>query len=339
MSKLGIVFSGGGAKGAYEVGVVKYLAEKNIKPDAISGASIGSLNAAIVAGSKDMKEAYTNLLNVWQTVSENSPIKMKTTLKLKLGGILLFKVFGRLLVGQPLSSFLYLLPLEKDFAISHNDVEKGYIEDNVNFDNLIKSIPFYISVYKSEGQFKDLLKYAFNSTNPSEYFKAQDFDKETILKLLLASSAIPYVFKPQKVGDKKYYDGGLGDAEECLGNTPIVPLIEKEKCDKIIVVHLTDGSLWNRHNYPDTSIIEIRPQKPILRKGDNLDMINFSKESIESWIEQGYEDTKIVMDKIYNQSKSFNEITNKIKELNESTKEMNKSIDKLEKQKFEVIEF
>ncbi len=336
MSKLGIVFSGGGAKGAYEVGVVKYLAEKNIKIDAISGASIGSLNAAIVAGSKDMNEAYINLLNVWQSVAKNSPIKMKTTLKLKLGGILLFKVFGRLLVGQPLSSFLYLLPLEKDFAISHNDVEKGYIEDNVNFDNLIKSIPFYISVYKSEGQFINFLKYIFNSTNSSEYFKAQDFDKETILKLLLASSAIPFIFKPQKVGEKKYYDGGLGDAEECLGNTPIVPLIEKEKCDKIIVVHLTDGSLWNRNTYLDESIIEIRPQKPILRKGDNLDMINFSKESIESWIEQGYEDTKIIMDKIIDQFKRNEQINDKINEINESTKKMNESNNKLKNQEFKL---
>lgn len=48
-NKIGLVLSGGGAKGAYQVGVVRALAEMNIKIGAISGASIGALNGAIIA--------------------------------------------------------------------------------------------------------------------------------------------------------------------------------------------------------------------------------------------------------------------------------------------------
>ena len=57
MSKLGLVLSGGGAKGAYHVGILKYLAEQHIQPQAISGASIGSLNGAIVASACDIELA------------------------------------------------------------------------------------------------------------------------------------------------------------------------------------------------------------------------------------------------------------------------------------------
>lgn len=50
MGKLGLVLSGGVAKGAYEVGVIKALAEKGLVPDVIVGISAGALNGAMMAG-------------------------------------------------------------------------------------------------------------------------------------------------------------------------------------------------------------------------------------------------------------------------------------------------
>ena len=48
-NKLGLVFSGGGAKGAYQIGVWKALKELGIDKQvkAISGTSVGALNAAL----------------------------------------------------------------------------------------------------------------------------------------------------------------------------------------------------------------------------------------------------------------------------------------------------
>lgn len=45
----GLVLSGGGGKGAYEVGVIKALVEAGVKIAAVSGASVGALNAALFA--------------------------------------------------------------------------------------------------------------------------------------------------------------------------------------------------------------------------------------------------------------------------------------------------
>lgn len=44
--KLAIVLSGGGAKGAMQFGILKYLIEQGIKPNVVYGTSAGSLNAA-----------------------------------------------------------------------------------------------------------------------------------------------------------------------------------------------------------------------------------------------------------------------------------------------------
>lgn len=47
--RIGIVLSGGGLKGAYQIGVMRVLLEAGIKPVAVSGASAGALNAMLFA--------------------------------------------------------------------------------------------------------------------------------------------------------------------------------------------------------------------------------------------------------------------------------------------------
>lgn len=44
----GLVLAGGGAKGAYQIGVLRALLDNDIKIDAISGSSIGALNATLM---------------------------------------------------------------------------------------------------------------------------------------------------------------------------------------------------------------------------------------------------------------------------------------------------
>ncbi|MBS9386020.1 MAG: patatin-like phospholipase family protein [Dolichospermum sp. BR01] len=59
--KLGLVLAGGGAKGAYKSGVVKYLAEIDFAPLMIAGTSIGALNGAILASGTSFKQSSDRL--------------------------------------------------------------------------------------------------------------------------------------------------------------------------------------------------------------------------------------------------------------------------------------
>jgi NTE family protein len=68
-------------------------------------------------------------------------------------------------------------------------------------------------------------------------------------------------------------------------------------CNLVIVSHLSDGSLWDRHNFPDTTVVEIRPQKEISRDGAK-DLLAFDSSRINEWIEQGYTDTIACIGKI-----------------------------------------
>ena len=59
-----IVLSGGGAKGAYELGVWKALKELNITYDIVTGTSVGALNGAFM-----VQNDYLKALSMWQNIN------------------------------------------------------------------------------------------------------------------------------------------------------------------------------------------------------------------------------------------------------------------------------
>jgi NTE family protein len=55
MKKTALVFSGGGSRGSYEIGVWKALNKLKIKPDMVFGSSVGAINAALFASNSVKK--------------------------------------------------------------------------------------------------------------------------------------------------------------------------------------------------------------------------------------------------------------------------------------------
>ena len=67
------VFSGGAVRGAAQIGMLKALCEKGIKPDAIVGVSIGALNGFWFACNPTL-ERVNELETLWQDIVEDPPI-------------------------------------------------------------------------------------------------------------------------------------------------------------------------------------------------------------------------------------------------------------------------
>jgi NTE family protein len=66
-----LILQGGGSLGAFGCGVFKALAKRNIKIDIVAGTSIGGVNAAIIAGSKDPAHAEQLLEQFWLELSNS----------------------------------------------------------------------------------------------------------------------------------------------------------------------------------------------------------------------------------------------------------------------------
>lgn len=73
---VGLVLSGGGARGDFQVGAVRYLYERNIKPTVISGTSVGAINAIkLTEGEGDGNDAtrgLRGLTGIWRELKTSA---------------------------------------------------------------------------------------------------------------------------------------------------------------------------------------------------------------------------------------------------------------------------
>lgn len=296
--KLGLVLSGGGAKGAYQAGIIRYLSEANIQPDMVSGTSIGALNGAVLSAQKDIHQSAQIIQQVWQSFSTQALQLNKSSIALSIG--LVFHL--RLIMGfSPLATLSAFAGAFSKLTDSHGIMDNQPVQDILTryapLNQLNSGLPFYVSVYQSQDLMKDISHYCLGSlmgvkTKESDFLNIQQLNDTEKHSTIMASAALPLLFNAQKLSNgQTYRDGGLGDTFNEQGNTPAQPLVQAG-CTHLIVSLLNDGSVFNRHDplYRDVSIIEIRPKHFISQS--SMDMLNFKPERIEQWMEQGYEDAK-----------------------------------------------
>ena len=249
--RFGLVLSGGGAKGAYEAGVIRALYDLDIadKIKAVSGTSIGALNMLTVPMEDSML-----CENIWHGLGfENLISSIDTQDKADVENMV------------------------REIISAENIRE--IIMKNIDF-NRLRSIKLYACAY-SLSQMKPV------------YFYLNDMSDDDIIQAVLASSAIPYLFKPVEVQGSLYADGGVNDPVYHKANsdkTPINPLLN-HKLDFIIVVYLsnTEEPLHVSH-VATTRFIDIIPSAPLEIIKD-LGTMDFTKDEIRRRIELGYVDT------------------------------------------------
>jgi NTE family protein len=94
-----LILSGGGARGAYEIGVWKYLCEMNWRPDLICGTSVGAINgAAITAGL-----SLDDLLMLWKSIERGKIFRVSVFKRIL--DFILRKGFTAFMDTKPLREF------------------------------------------------------------------------------------------------------------------------------------------------------------------------------------------------------------------------------------------
>lgn len=302
--KCGVVLSGGGAKGAYEVGFLKALSEFRITLNAISGTSIGALNGALISAGVSVNE----LEEIWRDIEKLDPIALRNlNEKVAFKGLIsiaeLFVLFspqlkiakGAKFLFTPVGEYFKNLLKSGDDGVFKTNQIGGILEQYAPPQKLANGIPFYTCATKSDGWKRDLTKFIidkfdYSNDDINEYFHIQSLSDDEKINAILASTSLPLIFEAKEIGGIKYSDGGITDK----GNTPIRPLIENENCDLIFVCHLTNGSLFNKNEYKNSCIFEIRPK--IRFKFE--DLVAFKPEKIDEWIKCGYNDAKNELEKL-----------------------------------------
>ncbi len=168
-----LILQGGGSLGAFGCGVYKAVVRNNIHLDIVAGTSIGGINAAIIAGSKNKEHTQELLENFWLELSESYVDLDKPSM---------YSYWPKL-IGQQLHSYLfpYISPKLEPTA--------SYFNTRNEQDVKIKQIKsFYSSaIFGNEKMFKPRWSTEFALKDP-EYFIPQRwtymYDHSPLVKTL-----------------------------------------------------------------------------------------------------------------------------------------------------------
>ena len=180
MKKLGLCLSGGGAKGPYQIGVLKAMEECGIFQEvkALSGASIGAVNAVFAATTP-----LDNIKDIWFDMPKDPLPKEKSLVEQVRTGQLKIMERG-----------IYSLERLDELLINNIDFSKRFERD------------IFISVSESGNKdtgFFQLIRSYVNHYllhNPrSHYVNLRDVDAFIAREVIQASCSIPRVFSPRVI--------------------------------------------------------------------------------------------------------------------------------------------
>ena len=232
-SRKALILPGAGARGAYQVGVLKAIAEllpRNAgNPFAVlSGSSAGAINAAVLASrAGHFRRAVASMEEVWagfetsQVFRADNWTLFKSSLHwfaaLVLGGL------GRynprcLLDNAPLRE---LLERSIPFARIDRAIEKGWLE----------ALAVTASAYTSARSVTFV--HGLPSTKPWARVRRIGRPATIGLDHLMASASVPFIFPPVRVGGEFYGDGSIRQ------QTPLSPAIHLG-ADRLLVVGVRD---------------------------------------------------------------------------------------------------
>ncbi len=232
-----LVLQGGGALGAYQVGVYEALAEAGVEPDWVVGTSIGAINAGIIAGAPK-RERLDRLSEFWKRV-ENAPVVghglppwLAATAR---NAIAMTSGIPAFFQPQPAAFLSPHLPLGPDAAAYYTTRPLAdTLEDLIDFDEL------------NNGDVRLTVGASKVSNSEMVYFDSRDMDID--LRHIMASGALPPAFPPVRIDGELYWDGGI------LSNTPVeVVFDDNPRRDSLVfAVHI-----WNPHGPEPRSIWEV----------------------------------------------------------------------------------
>jgi NTE family protein len=224
---------GGGARGAFQVGVLKAVAEILPKGSAspfaiISGTSAGAVNSVVLASkARRFRVATAELEKVWSNFRCHHVYRTDrlTMLKSSLHWLSSI-VLGGFIVGTP-KSLLDNSPLR---AVLSRNVRFPRIQDAIDH-GYIEAVTVTAAGYgsaRSTSFFQAAPEHANWSRTRRRGFKCK-----LHLDHLMASIAVPMIFPPVRIAGEYYGDGAMRQA------TPLSPAIHLG-ADRILVVGIRD---------------------------------------------------------------------------------------------------
>jgi NTE family protein len=216
---IGLVLSGGGARGAYEVGVLRYIAQHFPglleRVQVIAGSSVGAVNTAYLASRGLDPKAVEDLVALWTNLELDRLVTFSSLSAVRMLGAGAL----RLLRGGTKSPVTGLIDADGLWQIVAKETDWDAIHRHVR-NGRFKAVAITATEI-ARGE-----THVFVDARDSLDIRGQrlftDFvaiPGELNLPHVLASAAIPFLFPPIRIGTRWYVDGGVRH------NTPLSPAL------------------------------------------------------------------------------------------------------------------
>ena len=231
--KIALVLPGGGARGAFQVGVLKAIAELRPKGapnpfSVMSGTSAGAINSVVLASkAKRFRLGVAELERVWGNFHSHQVYRTDNATMLKsslhwLSSI----VLGGFLVGTP-KSLLDNAPLR---ALLSRNVRFPRIQDSID-NGYLDAVTVTAAGYATARS----TSFYQSTSGLNEWARTRRIGVRCDLHLdhLMASIAVPMVFPPVQIDSEYFGDGAMRQA------TPLSPAIHLG-ADRILLIGVRD---------------------------------------------------------------------------------------------------
>ena len=305
-ASLGLVLSGGGTKGAYEVGVWQELQSTGLSSNvtAISGTSVGALNAAFFASKPESAEKiWLEKMGGIFTVNTNRIGKsIQKTLNDASNAVAFAERTGEVWKGVALFLSNTFIRVADDYVKVKSSRESriGYIDSSKLATALDETLP---RTWHGEWPVVYATAVEKGGGGTSKTWRLNGEPHERRVLMLRASAAIPFGFDSVSIDGKSYVDGGWED--EGGDSTPLRPILDNHPDVKtVIVVYLkcekdidANRRRENKKAADDKGVclVEIIPTDGKLF--GIRDLIDTSSENARARIVLGYKDTQAVLEK------------------------------------------
>ncbi len=223
--KRALVLAGGGAKGAYQIGVWKAIRKLSIPIDIVTGSSVGALNGVMVVQGDYLRSKRLWKKMSFQLVFDKNVIKQYNHCKTTRDMLRMFSLNFFMQGGMDIQKL--------------ENVVNQYFRPKRFFES---KIDYGISVYD------------FSNLKPIKLVKA-DLKRNTTDYIVASSCCFP-AFQMKKIGNKKYIDGGFSDY------IPINLALDMG-ADEIIAVDLHAPGIREKIRKTNVPITYIEPNNDI----------------------------------------------------------------------------
>ena len=236
--QIALVLQGGGALGAYQVGVYEALHDAGVEPDWVIGTSIGAINGAIIAGNPPERR-MERLEQFWRMVRSDQVANIWSMWPAVASAVAQASVVAKGIDGffapNPDAAWGMHTPL---------GVERAAFYKTAPLQDTLAALVDFGCV--NSGKTRLTLGAVNVRTSQMRYFDSREMALDE--RHVMASGALPPAFPAVRIDGDPYWDGGI------YSNTPVeVVLDDKPRRDSLIFA----ANVWHATGPEPETILQV----------------------------------------------------------------------------------